>query len=151
MAVKVAVPPAVTDAGPETVTVAKEPAFTVMPVWEPVVELVTVSVAVIDCEPAVSRVTVKVPTPLVRPALAGRTALLSLEVILTVPVYPVAVFPYASLAVTVTEPAVPAVTEVGKPETTRLVALAAFTVSGAVPVTPETVAVTVQDPAVCEV
>ena len=46
----------------------------------------------------------------------------------TVPLYPVAVFPYASFAVTVTEPAVPAVAGLLKPETTSVVALLGFTV-----------------------
>ena len=60
--------------------------FTVMPVWEPVMVLVTVSVAVIDCVPAVFKVTLNEPTPLIRLVFAGKTAWLSLEVILTVPV-----------------------------------------------------------------
>jgi hypothetical protein len=51
----------------------------------PVIELVTVSVAVMDCEPDVFKVTVKEPTPLVREAFEGKTAWLSLEDIATVP------------------------------------------------------------------
>ena len=47
--------------------------------------LVVVSVAVIDWEPAVFKVTMKVPTPFVRPAFAGKVAALSVEVIETVP------------------------------------------------------------------
>ena len=83
---KVAVAPVVTEAGPETVMEANVPAFTAIALWEPVIELVVVSVAVIVCVPAVCKVTLKEPTPLVRAAFTGRTALLSLEVILTVPV-----------------------------------------------------------------
>ena len=45
-----------------------------MALWLPVIEGVTVSVAVTDWVPTVLRVTLKVPTPLVRVASAGRTA-----------------------------------------------------------------------------
>ncbi len=48
-------------------------------------ELVTVSVAVIDWVPAVSSVAEKVPVPLVRVALAGSVAWASLLVKWTVP------------------------------------------------------------------
>ena len=57
-----------------------------MALWLPVIELVTVSVAVTDCVPAVLRVTLKVPTPSVRVASAGRTAAGSELVKWTVPV-----------------------------------------------------------------
>ena len=49
-------------------------ALTVTAPLLPVSELVAVSVAVIVWLPAVFSVTVKVPTPLVNVALAGRTA-----------------------------------------------------------------------------
>ena len=64
-------------------------AFTVMPVSLPVMVEVLVSVAVIDCVPAVSSVAVKVDWPssaVVKVKLAGRTALGSLLVKCTVPV-----------------------------------------------------------------
>ena len=52
----------------------------------PVIEAVTVSVAVTVCVPAVSRVTWKFPEPVCSAALAGRIALLSVVVMCTVPV-----------------------------------------------------------------
>ena len=59
---------------------------TAMPVWEPVIEDVTVSVAVIDQdEPTVSRMTPKVPVPPDRVLLEGRTAFPSLLVMATMP------------------------------------------------------------------
>ena len=45
-----------------------------------------------------------------------------------VPTYPVAVLPYASLAVTVTVPGVPAVTGEACPETVRVLAVPGFTI-----------------------
>src|SRR5260370_1393934 len=51
----------------------------------PVIELVTVSVAMTVWLPAVSRVTLKVPVPLTRVELGGRTAWPSLLVKRTVP------------------------------------------------------------------
>ena len=63
--------------------------------------------------PAVLSVVEKVPTPLVRVAEAGSPAAESLEEMETVPVYPVAVLPDESLAVTVKLKAVPATAEVG--------------------------------------
>jgi hypothetical protein len=62
------------------------PAFTVIPVCEPVIVLVTVSVAVIDCVPAVPSVTLKPFVPLVSVELDGSTALLSELVTATIPV-----------------------------------------------------------------
>src|SRR5437762_219964 len=67
----------------------------------PVIEGVTVSVAVIVCDPAVLRVALKVPVPLVRVELTGSVAAPSVEVKCTVPAYPVAVLLNASSAVTV--------------------------------------------------
>ena len=49
-------------------------AVTVMPLWVPLMELVTVSVAVIDWLPAVRSVALKVPVPLVKVVLAGTLA-----------------------------------------------------------------------------
>ena len=60
----------------------------------------------------------------------------------TVPLYPVAVFPFASFAVIVTEPAVPAVTGSGNPDTTKLAAFPGLTVKvPLVPVLPPPVVV----------
>ena len=69
-----------------------------MPDSVPVMLEVAVSVAVIDCVPAVSSVTAKVCVPVVpgKVKLDGRTACGSLLVRDTVPVYPVATLPYAS-------------------------------------------------------
>ena len=60
--------------------------LTVMPDSVPVIVLVTVSVAVIDWEPAVLSVAEKVPVPLVSVVLAGSVAWASLLVKWTVPV-----------------------------------------------------------------
>ena len=60
-------------------------ALTAMVLLVPVIELVTVSVAVIVWLPAVFRVALKVPAPLVRVLLAGRVAWPSLLVKWTVP------------------------------------------------------------------
>ena len=57
----------------------------------PVIEEVTVSVAVIVWVPAVFSVTENVPAPLVSVELAGNVATPSLLVKCTVPLYPVAV------------------------------------------------------------
>ena len=54
-------------------------------VSEPWMPLLTVSVAVIDCDPAVLSVTGNVPTPSVRVALGGRMAWPSELVMWTVP------------------------------------------------------------------
>jgi hypothetical protein len=68
----------------------------------PVMLEVIVSVAVMVRLPAVLSVALNVPAPLVSVASAGRLAAPSLLVKWTVPAYPVAVFPAASSAVTVT-------------------------------------------------
>ena len=70
---------------------------------EPVMELVTVSVAVIVCVPlpTVSSAAEKVPVPLVRVESAGSFAWLSVLVKCTVPVYPTEVLFAASNALTV--------------------------------------------------
>ena len=80
------------------------------------------SSAVMVFAPAVLSVVEKVPTPLVRVAEAGSPAAESLEVMETVPVYPVAVLPDASLAVTVKLKAVPATAEAGTEARARVAA-----------------------------
>ena len=60
-------------------------AVTLMPLLVPVIELVTVSVAVIVCVPEVFSVALKVPVPLLSVLLAGSDAVPSLLVKWTVP------------------------------------------------------------------
>src|SRR5205807_9242925 len=75
----------------------------------PVIVPVAVSVAVMLCAPAVSRVALKLPWPLVSVASLGMApGAGSLVVKCSVPAYPVAVFPYGSWAVTVHGMALPA-------------------------------------------
>ena len=76
--------PAVALAGALTTRCVAVAALTAMVPLVPVSEL-TVSVAVIVSFPAVLSVALKVPTPLVRVLLAGRTACPSLLVKCTVP------------------------------------------------------------------
>jgi hypothetical protein len=78
--------PAVTVPGEAVTVKVLAAAGLTVTVAPPVMELVTVSVAVTDWLPAVFRVTVKVPTPLVSVELAGSTAWLSPLVKWTVPV-----------------------------------------------------------------
>ena len=73
------------------VSVGPVTVLTVMVLEVPVIEAVTVSVAVIVCGPAVFNVAWKFPTPLVSVALAGRVAAPSVLVKCTVPAYPVTV------------------------------------------------------------
>ena len=84
MTVKVAALPAVADTGPPTTkcVAAAAAMFTKAP---PVIETFTESVAVSVWTPAVFNVTLKVPTPLVSVALAGKTAAASPLVKWTVP------------------------------------------------------------------
>src|SRR5205809_527007 len=96
--------------------------------------VVTVSVAVMLWTPDVFKVALDEPTPLVKLELAGRLAWRSLLVKCTVPPYPVAVLPKQSLAVTVKEPAVPAVIGALQPETMNVLAAAGLTVTVALPV-----------------
>ena len=56
-----------------------------MPVWDPVIDDVLVSVAVMDRVPTVFRVALKLPVPLVRVESEGSAACPSLEVKWTVP------------------------------------------------------------------
>ena len=78
--------PAIVGLGkPVTLRCVAAPGFTTMPDWVPVIDPVTVSVAVIVRVPTVLRVTAKVPTPLVRVPLEGSVAAPSELVIATVP------------------------------------------------------------------
>jgi hypothetical protein len=79
----------------------------------PVIDAVTVSVAVIVCPPAVFSTAGSIITPFNSAEFAGRTAFPSLLVKCTVPVYPVAVVFVAVSAVTVRLNVLPAVTIVG--------------------------------------
>ena len=84
--VKFPAAPAVTgDGKPATRSVLAVAGLTVMPVWLPVMVDVTESVAVSDCAPAVFKVAVKEPVPLVSMELAGGTAWPSVLVKCTVP------------------------------------------------------------------
>ena len=76
------------------------------------------SLAVRVFEPEVLRVSAKEPTPFVSVAEVGKTAAPSLEAMATVPEYPVAVLPLASLAVTVKLKDEPAVVDAGTEEST---------------------------------
>ena len=111
------------------------------------------SLAVTVLDPAVFNVTEKAFVPLVSVDGDGSTALVSLEVIVTVPAYPVAVFPEASFAVTVTEKLEPAVALPGTELKTRDVALPGLMVTLALfeTETEEIVAPKVTDPLVAAV
>ena len=76
------------------------------------------SLAVRVFEPEVLRATAKGPEPFVSVAEVGSTAAESLEVMATVPEYPVAVLPLASCAVTVKLKGEPAVVDAGTEEST---------------------------------
>jgi hypothetical protein len=77
--------PAVAVAGAETLKRAAGPGPTVIEPDVPVIDEVTVSVAVIVCDPAVFRVVLNEPVPDVRGESAGRTAAPSVDVKCTVP------------------------------------------------------------------
>ena len=98
---------------------AAAPAFTTIPVCEPVRDP---SPALIDCVPAVLSVTAKVPVPEVSVEGAATIAAPSELVIVTVPAYPVTVLLPASSAVTVTLWLAPATVGLAKPVTARCVA-----------------------------
>lgn len=100
--------------------------FTVM---EPLVVVRLPSAAVMVRLPTVLRVTWKDLVPLVRVDALGRFAEGSLDVMATVPVYPVAVFPLASLAVTVMVEATPETTLAGTELKASVVAAPGFTVT----------------------
>ena len=59
---------------PETTKVTPEARSTLMLNWDPLIELITVSVTVTDCQPIVIKVTLKMPTPFFRAIFAGKTA-----------------------------------------------------------------------------
>ncbi len=146
--------PAVAEVGVETANRAAAPGATAISPLAPVIEDVTVSVAVTVLLPVVLRVTEKVPVPLVSVLLAGKTAELSEEVKWTVPAYPVAVLLLASRAVTVMLNAEPAVAELGAETTNRAAGPGATAISPLVPVMFDaavSVAVTVRLPAVLKV
>jgi hypothetical protein len=105
--------PAVADAGALTLKCVTAAALTAIGPLVPVIDAVTVSVAVIVWLPAVSSVALNVPTPLVSVEFAGNTAAPSELVKCTIPLYPVAVALLASSAVTVNENATPAVADAG--------------------------------------
>ena len=77
MAVTVRLPavPAVTgEAKPATMSVVAAAAFTVMPLWVPVMLAGPVSAALSDCVPAVFKVALNEPAPFVSVESPGRTA-----------------------------------------------------------------------------
>lgn len=78
--------PAVAAAGAETSKCVAVVATTVIAPVMPVIEAVTVSVAVTVCVPTVFSVTEKIPVPLMSVLFAGRTACPSVLVKCTVPV-----------------------------------------------------------------
>ena len=87
MTVAVPVTPAVILVGkPARLSVEAAAGVTVMLLSVPLSELFAVSVAVSDWTPAVFKVALKLPVPLVRATLAGNTASGSLVVKCTVPV-----------------------------------------------------------------
>ena len=83
--VKAMAVPALAAAGAETTRRVAGPPVTTMAAELPVIDAVTVSVAVIDWLPAVFSVTATVPVPLVSVASDGSTADVSLLVKWTVP------------------------------------------------------------------
>jgi hypothetical protein len=99
----------VAEAGAETLKCVAGPGFTVIPAEVPVMEEVTVSVAVMVWLPAVFSVTENTPTPLVNVEFAGSVAEPSVLVNCTVPAYEVTVALLESSAVTVMLNATPAV------------------------------------------
>jgi hypothetical protein len=90
--VKLNASPAVAVPGAETAKCVAVPALAIVITPDvPVIEAVTVSVAVIDCEPFVFSVAEKVPTPFVSVEFAGKVAAPSLLVKCTIPAYAVAI------------------------------------------------------------
>ena len=77
--------PAVAFAGALTINALADPALTVTVPDVPVIADVTVSVALIVCDPAVFKFALNVPVPLVRVELADKTACASLPLKCTVP------------------------------------------------------------------
>lgn len=101
--------PAVCGDDAETTNLVAAPGFTVMAPDVPVIEEVTVSVAVMVWFPAVFSVIENVPTPLVNVESAGNVATPSVLMKCTVPLYAGVVLLKRSTAVTVKLKAVPAV------------------------------------------
>ena len=97
------------EAGAETLRCVAAAALTVIEAVVPVIDAVTVSVAVTVWLPAVFRVVENDPVPAVKLVLENSVAAPSVLVKCTVPPYPVAVLLNASCAVTVTLKAPPAV------------------------------------------
>ena len=85
------------------------------------------SVAVIVHCPAVQRAALNVCVPLVSVEFGGPAKVPALLMNAKVPVYPVAMFPAWSLAVTVNENGSPAIADGGAPEISSLVAADATT------------------------
>ena len=83
--VKLKAVPAVAEAGAETAKCVAVAALTAMVLEVPVIDAVTVSVAVRVWFPAVFKVAEKVPVPLVKVALAGSVAAPSVLVKCAVP------------------------------------------------------------------
>lgn len=86
MTVKLKALPAVPDDGAVTTKCVAAPGFTVMELDVPVMDEVTVSVAVTVCVPSVFSVTENVPTPFVNVEFPGNVADGSVLVKCTVPV-----------------------------------------------------------------
>jgi hypothetical protein len=124
--VKLNADPAVADAGAETAKCVAGGTVTAMELELPVIDGVTVSVAVRVWFPAVFKVAENVPTPFVKIEFAGKTAVPSLLVKCTVPAYAAALLLNGSSAVTVKLSAAPPVAVAGA-ETTKCVAAAALT------------------------
>jgi hypothetical protein len=143
--------PAVTDEGWDVNT--SEVAVPGLTVIEFEVTVNVPSLAVIVFEPAVFKVIVNDFVPPVSVDEDGKIAAPSLDVIATVPEYPVTVLPEASFAVTVTENGEPAVVLAGTLVKTNEVALPEVTVTAVVleTATLEIVAPNVTDPAVAPV
>jgi len=120
----------------------------------PVIDEVTVSVAVTVRLPIVRRVALKFPTPFVSLAFELSDAEVSIEVRCTVPPYDVTVFWKASFAVTATKNDRPTADEVGAVTSRCVVVAGAMVIAAVVPEIPEfamSVAVTVCGPAVFSV
>src|SRR6266851_7950256 len=120
---------------PATWSVAATSGFTVIPVWLPVMLAVAASVAVmekVEIELDFFSVTLNACAPLstaVNVWSTGRVVLGLSEAMWTVPRYAVAVLLNLSSAVTVSVPRVPAITGLGKPVSTSVVATSGIPVA----------------------
>ena len=117
----------VEDGKPVTARRTTGAGFTVMPPCVAVSAPFEVSATDSDCVPRLAKVTWKVPVPPFRGVSAGKTAWGSLLVKWRVPLSPVAVLPYGSLAVTVKVCAMPRVTVSGRPAIVKVLAGAGLT------------------------